>query len=156
MLRSGLLRHTVSTTYQSVKLDQNSLVQSHPIIKLLIPYYRNRVKFAPLNIHGIPGFRNVNADITGLSFRSPIVRDCCWWVSFVQWKTEPAGLFITRDRLAANAAFSPRTRSGNTERAYYNFTCYIYNAHMICIHSGRNLYKIFQGCMLAAGSGLNF
>jgi len=37
----------------------------------------------------------------------------------MQWKTEPAGLFITRDRLAANAAFSPRTRSGNTERAYW-------------------------------------
>ena len=37
----------------------------------------------------------------------------------MQWKTEPAGLFITRDRLAANAAFSPRTRSGNTERAYH-------------------------------------
>jgi len=36
----------------------------------------------------------------------------------MHWKTEPAGLFITRDRLAANAAFSPRTRSGNTERAY--------------------------------------
>ena len=36
----------------------------------------------------------------------------------MQWKTESAGLFITRDRLAANAAFSPRTRSGNTERAY--------------------------------------
>jgi len=38
--------------------------------------------------------------------------------AFMQWKTEPAGLSITRDRLAANAAFSPRTRSGNTERAY--------------------------------------
>ena len=36
----------------------------------------------------------------------------------MQWKTEPAGFFITRDRLTANAAFSPRTRSGNTERAY--------------------------------------
>jgi len=36
----------------------------------------------------------------------------------MQWKTEPDGLFITRDRLAANAAFSPRTRSENTERAY--------------------------------------
>jgi len=36
----------------------------------------------------------------------------------MEWKTEPAGLFITRDRLAANTAFSPRTRSGNTERAY--------------------------------------
>ena len=82
-------------------------------------HYTNRVKFA-LNIHGIPGFRNVNADITGLSFRSPNVRDCCWWMSFMQWKTEPAGLFITRDRLAANAAFSPRTHSGNTERAYFS------------------------------------
>jgi len=37
----------------------------------------------------------------------------------MQWKTEPADLFITRDRLAANAAFSPRTRSENTERAYW-------------------------------------
>ena len=80
MLRSALLRHTVSTTYQSVKLDQNALF-SHTLLLNLWSHYRNRVKFAQLNIHGIPGFRNVNADITGLSFWSPTVRGCCWWAS---------------------------------------------------------------------------